>query len=232
MRLWSLGVLGFPAVLAAQTGHGPYARIAFLRPNDGQTVEFEAGYVRHLAWHKGAGETWSWYGWNITFGERQRWFVYASFGHSAGALDSAVAPGDDERDNVMNVAPHCQYTGSGLYEFLPRLSRGTGEPAATTRLELTTVDLAPGEDKTFEDALAAVQPSLRGETLWYRLVEGGPTPRYVRLRPRPTYSELLGEQGDHGLPHAVNLLLAKTSIEILSFRPTLSLGVATKTSSP
>jgi hypothetical protein len=232
MRLWSLGVLGFPAVLAAQTGHGPYARIAFLRPNDGQTVEFEAGYVRHLAWHKGAGETWSWYGWNITFGERQRWFVYASFGHSAGALDSAVAPGDDERDNVMNVAPHCQYTGSGLYEFLPRLSRGTGEPAATTRLELTTVDLAPGEDKTFEDALAAVQPSLRGETLWYRLVEGGPTPRYVRLRPRPTYAELLGEQGDQGLPHAVNLLIAKTSIEILSFRPTLSLGVATKTSSP
>jgi len=130
MRLWSVGLVAFPAVLAAQTGRGPYARIAFLRPNDGATVEFEAGYVRHLAWHRSAGETWSWYGWNITFGERQRWFVYASFGHSAGALDSAVAPGDDERDNVMNVAPHCQYMGSGLYEFLPR-SRAV--PASRTR---------------------------------------------------------------------------------------------------
>ena len=232
MRPWSLGVLALPAVLAAQTGHGPYARLAFLRPNDGQTVEFEAGYVRHLAWHKSAGETWTWYGWNATFGERNRWFVYATFNHSASSLDSSVAPAEDERDNVMNVAPHCQWMGSAVYEYLPRLSRGAGEPAATTRLELTTVELAPGEDKTFEDALATVQPSLRGETLWYRLVEGGPTPRYVRLRPRLTYAELLGEQSDQGLPRAVSLLIAKTSIEILSFRPTLSLGVATKTASP
>jgi hypothetical protein len=217
-----------PAVVAAQAGHPSYARIAFLRPDDGQTVEFEAGYIRHLAWHQRAGDTWSWYGWTVTMGERQRWFVYASFGHSAGALDSAVAPAEDERDNVMNVASHCQYMGSGLYEFLPRLSHGTGEPEPTARVEMTTIELQPGEAHAFEDALAAAQPALTGETLWYRLVAGGSTPRYVRLRPRPTYAALLGEK--ESLPNAVTLLIAKTSIEILSFRPTLSLGVAAKTS--
>lgn len=68
--------------LSAQTERGPYARIAILRPHDGDTVDFEAGYIRHLEWHRQAGDTWVWYGWTIWAGERQRWFVYATFGQS------------------------------------------------------------------------------------------------------------------------------------------------------
>ena len=54
----------------AQAGPGPYARIAILRPHDGQTVDFEAGYIRHLEWHRQNRDTWGWYGWSVTFGER------------------------------------------------------------------------------------------------------------------------------------------------------------------
>jgi hypothetical protein len=46
----------------AQTERGPYARIAILRPHDGHTVDFEAGYIRHLEWHRQARDTWVWYG--------------------------------------------------------------------------------------------------------------------------------------------------------------------------
>jgi hypothetical protein len=126
-----------------------YARIAILRPNDGDTIDFEAGYIRHLAWHRQAKDTWVWYGWSIWAGERQRWFVYASFGHSPAELDNPVLPADDERDNVANVAPHCQYLGNAIYEYLPLLSRGTGVPQPTARLEFTTVDLVPGSEKDF-----------------------------------------------------------------------------------
>ena len=28
----------------------------------------EAGYARHLEWHRQARDTWVWYGWNVTFG--------------------------------------------------------------------------------------------------------------------------------------------------------------------
>ena len=143
-----------PAIAAADK---PYARIAVLRPHDGDTVDFEAGYIRHLAWHQQAKDTWVWYGWNITFGERQRWFVYASFGHSADSLDSPVAPADDERDNVLNVVPHAEFVGNALYEYLPRLSRGTGVPQPTARAELTTVDVRTGAEKDFEDGVAAVR---------------------------------------------------------------------------
>ena len=88
MRYRWLALIGvvLPALLGAQTGSGPYARIAVLRPLDGKTVEFEAGYIRHLEWHQQALDPWTWYGWSVWGGERYRWFVYATFGHSAAAL--------------------------------------------------------------------------------------------------------------------------------------------------
>ena len=141
--------IGAPAALNAQMVHGPYARIAVLRPHDGQTVEFEAGYLRHLDWHRKAGETWTWYGWTVWAGERQRWFIYATFGHSAAELDSPVNPAEDERDNISNVTPHVEFMGNALYEYLPALSRGTGQPQPTPRLEYTSGDLLPGTAMQF-----------------------------------------------------------------------------------
>jgi hypothetical protein len=214
-----------PARLAAQSEKGPYARIAVLRPHDGKTVDFEAGYIRHLDFHRQARDTWAWYGWTVWAGDRQRWFVYATFGHSAASLDNPVPPAEDERDNVANVTPHAEFVGNALYEYLPGLSRGTGEPQPTARLELTTVDLVAGTAKAFETALAAEQSTLQGETLWYRMVTGGAAPRYVRLRPRPSLSAILDGRSEQALPDDVNPSIAKTTIEILNLRPTMSYGL-------
>jgi hypothetical protein len=228
MRYRWLALVVLPTLLRAQTGKGPYARIAVLRPHDGQNVEFEAGYIRHLGWHRQAQDPWTWYGWSIWAGDRYRWFVYATFGHSATSLDSAVTPADDERDNVLNVAPHVEWVTNGLYEFLPGLSRGTGEPQSTPRLEFTSVDLEPGAANAFEAALTTAQSRLTGETLWYRMVAGGPSPRYVRLRPEPGLSAILWERNEQELPDAVHRLIARMTIEIWTFRPTMSLGVGAK----
>ncbi|HEX7140407.1 MAG TPA: hypothetical protein VF219_21330 [Vicinamibacterales bacterium] len=207
---------------------GPFARIAILRPNDGQTLDFEAGYIRHLQWHLQANDSWVWYGWTVTFAERQRWFVYASFGHSAVSLDNPVSPAEDERDNIINVLPHAQFMGNVLYEYLPALSRGTGVPTPAARLELTITDLNPGGMAAFEAAIRRRQSTLRDETLWYRSVAGGPTPRYVRLRPRASLSAIVDEWSDQALPDETASLVAKTTVEILSLRPTMSLGLERK----
>lgn len=211
--------------------NGPYARISVLRPHDGDTVDFEAAYIRHLEWHRQAKDTWTWYGWTIWAGERQRWFVYATFGHSAASLDNPVAPAEDERDNVLNVIRHGQFVGSALYEYLPGLSGGSspnnGAPHPAARLELTTVDLRPGSEKAFEDALSAGQSAQTGEILWYRMVAGGTAPRYLRMRPRPNLSALLSEKNEQALPAKVSDLIASTTIEILSLRPTMSYGLST-----
>jgi hypothetical protein len=209
----------------AQNENGPYARIGVLLPHDGDTVDFEAGYIRHLGWHRQAGDRWVWYGWTISVGERQRGFVYATFGHSAAGLDNPVSPPEDERDTIPNITPHAHFLSSGIYEFLPALSRGTGVPQPTTRVEFTTVELNAGAAKGFEAVLESEKPRLQGETLWYRMIAGGKAPCYVRLRPRPNYSAILESEQEQALPDTVKGLIAKTMVEILTLRPTMSYGL-------
>jgi hypothetical protein len=207
-------------------GPGPYAQIGFLRPRDGNTVDFEAGYTRHLEWHRQVKDPFVWYGWTIAAGDRQRYLLYASFGHSAASFDNRVSPAEDERDNVANIMPHAEFAGGGFYEFLPPLSRGTGVPEPTALAELTSVELIQGSEETFEKALRAAQSSLHGETLWYRMVAGGAAPRYMRLRPRPSMRAILEDSGEPALPTAVKPVIAKMTIEILSQRPTMSYGLS------
>src|SRR5689334_21940701 len=168
-----------------EQGPGPYARIAIMRALEGHSVDLEAGYVRHLEWHRQAKDTFGWYSYSVWAStEREQWIIYATFGHTAAELSNPVSPAEDERDAVVNLFPHVQFVGDGVYEFLPALSRGNGVPTPTLRAEYTTVKLNFGAEKAFEAAIAAEQSQLHGETLWYRLVAGGNTPCYVRLRPR------------------------------------------------
>jgi hypothetical protein len=57
------------------------------------------------------------------------------------------------------------------------------------------------------------------------MVVGGPVPRYVRLRPRPSVAEILDAGSKPALPDKVNHLIAKTTVEILTLRPTMSYGL-------
>ena len=228
-----VGTLMFAATalcgsVMGQTERGPYARIAIMRALDGHSVEWEAGYVRHLEWHRQVKDPFKWYSYSVWAStERQRWIVYATFGHAAASLSSPIAPADDERDNLINVLPHAQFLGNWIYEFLPALSRGsdTGVPSAALRAEYTTINLTRGSQQAFEAALTAGQSSLRGETLWYRLVVGGDTPSYVRLRPRATLAAILDGREEQALPDNVEGLISKMTIETLNLRPTMLVNV-------
>src|ERR1700738_4771813 len=164
---WPLFVfLLLPATIAAQTERGPFARISIMRALDGQTVDLEAGYIRHLEWHRQAKDTFRWYSYTVWAStERQRWLIYATFGHTAASLSNPVSPAEDERDNILNVLPNPKFLRNGVYEFLPALSRGNGVPTPTLRAEYTTVELNQGAGKAFEAAPVTEQSKLQGETL-------------------------------------------------------------------
>ena len=200
------------------------ARIALLRPHAGATVDFEAGYVRHLEWHRQAKDTFVWYGWTVWAGERQRWFVYATFGQTAASLNSPVAPADDERDNILNVTPHAEFVENAVYEYLPALSRGAGVPQPTPRLELVTVELKTGAAKAFETAISTGRSSTQGDSLWYRMVAGGTVP-VMSASARGRTSRPFSMRATRGPPGKVDHLIGKVTVEILNLRPTMSYGL-------
>jgi len=216
-----------PVPRIARTDSGPFARIAVMRALEGHSVEWEEGYIRHLQWHRQVKDPFTWYSYSVwASSDRQRWIVYATF-HAAASLSNPILPTEDERDNLVNVLPHAQFTGNGIYEFLPALSRGNlnGVPTPALRAELTTVDVALGSAGAFESALAGEQSRLQEETLWYRLVVGGNPPRYLRLRPRASLAAILDDRADQALPAKVNSLIVRLTVETLNLRPTMLVNV-------
>ena len=83
------------------------------------------------------------------------------------------------------------------------------------------MELNQGAGKAFEAALAAEQTKLERKTLWYRLVVGGHTLSYVRLRPLSSLQAILDERADQALPDKVSGLISKISVEILNLRPSM-----------
>lgn len=102
--------------------HGPYARISLLRPHDGDTVNFEAGYIRHFDWDRQTKDPWTWVRWTIGAGERQCWLVYATFGHSAADLDNPVSPRARRASLMIERSrpfPKVRPAGTGTVTRLP-----------------------------------------------------------------------------------------------------------------
>jgi hypothetical protein len=87
------------------------------------------------------------------------------------------------------------------------------------------VELNQGAGRAFEAALAAEQSKLQGEALRYRMVVGGNTPCYVRLRPRASLAAILDERASQALPDKVDGLISKLTVETLNLRPNMLVNV-------
>ena len=186
----------FPTLLISQTTQtaqapGPYARIAIMRALDGHSVDWEAGYIRHLEWHRQAKDTFNWYSYSVWAStERQRWIIYATFGHTAAELSNPVSPAEDERDNLINVLPHAQFLGNWVYEFLPALSRGNGVPDSDSsgRVHNGRAQLRYGQGVRGGACRRAIKTAGRDA-----LVSTGRRWRHAALRSPPSAREL----GEH-----------------------------------
>jgi hypothetical protein len=214
-----------PSLLAAQTDKGPYMLLGALRRLPGHDFEFDAGVARHWQWHRDHRDPYVWYAWDIRFGQRIDGLVFASFNHSADSLDGAVSPAEDWADWRVTGAPYSEFTNLEAYRYLPELSRGTGDPGPAVLLEFTTVDVQPAAASAFEARIKAGQPSLKEETLWYRLVTGGSVPRYLRLRPRLKVSAVTEGADDPVLADAT-AMITRVSVELLVSQPSLTIDVA------
>jgi len=209
---------------AAAPAAGPFARIVVIEPRRGEQQAFEAGYQRHLEWHRAANDPWTWYGWSFVLGDRIGMFMDGTFGHAAADFDHAVQPAADAADNALNVSPYADFRTHGVYERLDALGGGAALPDTSAFLALTTYRVQPGRERAFEAAVAARRNGGATRESWLRLRIGGESPQYLLMRPAPSWAAAaeLPDFFEAAPAPAIAELVTSVRTELLRYRPTLS----------
>jgi len=187
------------------------ARVTVIVPKDGMDEKFEAGYRRHLQWHRDHRDPFTWYGWSILSGERLGWFVDATLDHTENEIDAPVAPAEDSADNANNVEPYARFASSALYRMRSDLC-SAAQPA-TPFASMIHVRVKPAQKEQFESALRARTPS----AICMELASGGERPSYLFIAPRQKFSAAIAV--DEPLPME---LIESMTVEALKYRPDLT----------
>jgi hypothetical protein len=201
-------LVSMDALLAAAL----FARITVITPRDTMSGSFEAGYRRHLQWHRAHGDPWTWHGWTVVSGERLGAFVDGTFGHPGEDFDHAVASAEDASDNQGNVAPFATFAGSAFYRMRPDLGAAAPEDLAAPFATLVTVRARPGQRQAAEAALSAS----RGGAIAFELVRGGRASTYLLVLPAKT----LGATLDAAVPDSA--AFESVTVETLRYRTDLT----------
>ena len=197
---------------------GPFARLVVIEPKADKAAAFEAGYQRHLAWHRAHADPWHWYGWSFVLGERLGQFMDGTFGHAAADFDHPVDPAGDAADNAANVIPAATFRTHAVYERLGE-ARAPAQPDTLRYLALTTYWIRPGQEQAFEAAaLATRDPG----SICFRLRLGGHPPEYLLFQPVATWAEAIARTDPLARAPRASELIIRSRSELLRYRANLS----------
>ena len=192
-------LLATPATAADAAGardSGDAAHLFGYRAHPGARERFDAGYRRHLQWHRAHRDPLVWYGWYVADGPRAGMFVDGTFGAPFAAFDRRIDPEGDASDAAANVNAHADAVLRASYRVRRELS--TGLPLErwqpSPAMQVLHYRLRPGGQARFERALAAAHERLRGVPdapahTWYEKLTGGPLPEFMLLVAREGWAE-------------------------------------------
>lgn len=238
LLLLAIGLLSPGAAHAASTrDSGDAAHLFGYRAPPGMQARFDAGYRRHLEWHRARRDPLVWYGWYVGDGPRAGMFVDGSFGAPFAAFDHRVDPEGDAADGAANVTAHAQPVMRASYRLRREFS--TGFPLEqwrpTRSVQVLHFRIRPGRTAEFERALAAVRARLGADPgaavhTWYEKVVGGAVPEFMLMVAREGwggYDDAPAgiERLLHGDPalQAYAAAVEGVEAETWSYRPDLSL---------
>jgi hypothetical protein len=175
---------GAAGVSAATQSPGGGAFLSAYAPAD--RAAFEAGYRRHLAWHRDNGDSLAWFGWDVIAGPRTGAFIDGVFGTPFEALDVRVDPAGDRADAAANVLPNAESLPRELLLLRPELSSATPleSRAPTPLVQVLWIAVDPGAMESIRALLGSLQADTPGGALLpytvYERAAGG-SPGYVLM---------------------------------------------------
>jgi len=188
----------------------------------GMTHDFELGDQRHLDWHRTQKDPWIWPGWTIATGERQGWFLDATFFHPWTDFDTPVAnPSGDGANWSVNVEPYADVRSIARYDGIPSLTTLRVDGLSAPLMTVCYVTVHPGVGVKFESAIAA---GLRAATIPHmvlRPVTGGAEYLIVLAAQKtadlPADAELL-----ESVMQTAGQFVDRATTETWTYRPELS----------
>lgn len=165
-------------------------------PKEGMREQFDAGYRRHLAWHREKQDPLVWYAWYVVHGERSGLFIDGTFGRPFTAFDERVDPAGDREDGSKNVTAFADPAFLATYVLRPEL--GTGQPLEdeqpSASIQVFHYRLRAGTEPRFERAVRAAREALERSPeapahTWYELVVGGEQPSYMLMVARDGWAD-------------------------------------------
>jgi hypothetical protein len=183
------------AIPALAQQPGKLAEIHINRVKPGMAQQYEAGRKKHMAWHKGQNDTWSWYTWQVVTGQATGSYVVGTFEHNWKDLDSREKFNKaDGVDAQANMGPYLAGEEESYYVYRDDLSFSPQGPPAPL-ISVTHFMLNPDGTNDFVDAVKKVGDGIKktnyplsGPARWYQLANGGESPHFVLVGDRANWA--------------------------------------------
>lgn len=162
----------------------------------GKGAAYEAARKKHMAWHRQAGDPWTWTIWAVTTGPDTGTYLITTGDHQWADFDTwgAKHGAGDTADAALSTGPHVASNETSYWTTRPDLSRmpPTNDPPPMGTL--TTYYLKPGAGNDFTGALTKINGALakanwNQSAVWYQLSNGG-EPAFAVFTPRKGMADL------------------------------------------
>lgn len=250
MRTRSVGLVVLFALATVLSGLaqnvGKVAEIHINRPKPGMTTQYEAGRKKHMAWHKGQKDTWSWYVWEVLTGEGTGSYVVGTLQHQWKDFDGREKFNQSDSADV-NTSMGPSLGGQQMSYYLYRDDMSSGPevlPPTPPLLSITHYMLKPdgvndfveGVKKITEGAKKTNYP-LAGANHVYQLANGGDAPHFVLVGDRANWAafapasdksldammeEAYGKEQGAAILATARKAIRSVMTEALQYRPDLS----------
>lgn len=213
MRYFLIAILIIPIFTSntfAQPGDvsGDAAYIFAYYPKENAQELFEAGYKKHLEWHKEKQDPLVWYAWYVQTGSRLGLFIDGTFGISHEAFDHRIDPADDGKDFAQTTAPFVRNAFRQVYELERSLSTVylLEDHHPSGAIEVFHITVHPGRESVFEKAMLKLREGATKKEITpaysiYKLLSGGEHAGYLMMVHRKSFAAF-----DHGILSIADLI--------------------------
>ena len=234
--------MALPA-MAQQPGNLVEIHINRVKP--GMTEQYETGRKKHMAWHKGQNDAWSWYTWQVVTGEATGSYVVGTFGHNWKDLDGREKFTEaDGADAQANMGSSLAGEEEIFYIYRDDLSLSPQSSTPTPLISVVHFMLNPDGTNDFVAAVKQVNEGIKktnwalsGASRWYQLASGGRSPHFVLVGDRANWGsfqpptdksldsmmeEAYGKQQGDAILSSLRKAIHSVYTETLQYRPDLS----------